>query len=353
MALIGEMQYLTIGGNTYSIPTSGGSTVSVTRTLTSGTKTATISVDGTSYDLYAPTPNAGTITSVKTTAGAHTTIDVSSGSASFNVPTKTSHLTNDSGFVTTDEKLKTTVAFNGTYFPLFGAATSTAETKYYSGNFRYSKTTSIDSLQLGQASSSSTSKGRLTLCSGPYYTYLDPPLYSTISANQTYTLPDKSGTIALTSDEIGASHIMVDSGYYTDSSVDIALDDLAGLFSYTHVIEFGGDGSSNTWNYRKWSDGTLECWARFYIDSMNINSTTGQLKYADVSLTTTQRTYPVAFTNWPTVTVSGNVTDANGWVVMNNTNYSKTQIGTMVAYSSASRTGVGVTVNVYAIGKWK
>lgn len=200
MALIGEMQYLTIGGNTYSIPTSGGSTVSVTRTLTSGTKTATISVDGTSYDLYAPTPNAGTITSVKTTAGAHTTIDVSSGSASFNVPTKTSHLTNDSGFVTTDEKLKTTVAFNGTYFPLFGAATSTAETKYYSGNFRYSKTTSIDSLQLGQASSSSTSKGRLTLCSGPYYTYLDPPLYSTISANQTYTLPASSGTIALTSD---------------------------------------------------------------------------------------------------------------------------------------------------------
>lgn len=46
------------------------------------------------------TNNAGTITKVKTTAGAHTTIDVSSGTASFNVPTKTSHLTNDSGFLT-------------------------------------------------------------------------------------------------------------------------------------------------------------------------------------------------------------------------------------------------------------
>ena len=215
MALIGEMQYLTIGGSTYSIPT--GTTVEVERNLTSGTKSATIKVDGTSYDLYAPTPNAGTvtsvrvqatspvqsststaqssslnttislangygdtknpygtktknyvlagpttgndaaptfralvaadipdlsgtyltsytetdpvysasaasgitssdisnwnsktsntgtITSVKTTAGAHTTINVSSGAANFNVPTATSHLTNDSGFITTSD----------------------------------------------------------------------------------------------------------------------------------------------------------------------------------------------------------------------------------------------------------
>lgn len=131
------------------------------------------------------------------------------------------------------------------------------------------------------------------------------------------------------------------------------LNKLKELADRPYIVAESGTGASNTWNYRKWSDGTLECWARFYVDSMNINSTTGQLKYANVSLTTTQRTYPVAFISWPTVTVSGNVTDANGWVVMNNTNYSKTQIGTMVAYSSASRTGVGVTVNVYAIGRWK
>lgn len=42
------------------------------------------------------TDNTGTITGVQTTAGAHTTVNVSSGKASFNVPTKTSHLTNDS-----------------------------------------------------------------------------------------------------------------------------------------------------------------------------------------------------------------------------------------------------------------
>lgn len=42
----------------------------------------------------------GTITRVKTTSGTHTAIDVTSGAAEFNVPTKTSHLTNDSGFLT-------------------------------------------------------------------------------------------------------------------------------------------------------------------------------------------------------------------------------------------------------------
>lgn len=48
------------------------------------------------------TSNIGTITSVKTTAGTHSAINVTSGSVSFNVPTKTSHLTNDSGFITTE-----------------------------------------------------------------------------------------------------------------------------------------------------------------------------------------------------------------------------------------------------------
>lgn len=63
-----------------------------------------LTVDGTTYDIVdntsGYTTNTGTITKVQTTAGAHTTINVSSGAANFNVPTKTSHLTNDSGFIT-------------------------------------------------------------------------------------------------------------------------------------------------------------------------------------------------------------------------------------------------------------
>ena len=65
--------------------------------------------NGTTYNIKDSisgyTTNTGTITQVKTTAGAHTTINVSSGAATFNVPTKTSHLTNDSGFLTSHQTL--------------------------------------------------------------------------------------------------------------------------------------------------------------------------------------------------------------------------------------------------------
>ena len=56
------------------------------------------------------TNNIGTITKVTTSAGAHSTINISSGAVSFNVPTKTSHLTNDSGFLT----LATLPIYDGT-----------------------------------------------------------------------------------------------------------------------------------------------------------------------------------------------------------------------------------------------
>ena len=44
--------------------------------------------------------NTTYVSTITTTAGAHTAISSKSGAVSFNVPTKTSHLTNDSGFIT-------------------------------------------------------------------------------------------------------------------------------------------------------------------------------------------------------------------------------------------------------------
>lgn len=73
--------------------------------------------NGSTYDIKdntsGYTSNTGTITSVKTTAGAHTAINVSSGAAEFNVPTKTSHLTNDSGFLTSSD-LASVLTYKGT-----------------------------------------------------------------------------------------------------------------------------------------------------------------------------------------------------------------------------------------------
>ena len=118
------------------------------------------------------------------------------------------------------------------------------------------------------------------------------------------------------------------------------------------VVDELNTSEPNVWNYRKWDSGTLECWARFYTNSMNVSGTTGSLKFAAFSIS--NRNYPVAFVgNYPTVTVSGNVTNGNGWCVMNNTNYSLTQMGGIFVYAPTALTGVGVAVNVYAIGRWK
>lgn len=118
------------------------------------------------------------------------------------------------------------------------------------------------------------------------------------------------------------------------------------------VVDELNTSEPNVWNYRKWDSGTLECWARFYTNSMNVSGTTGSLRFAAFSIS--NRNYPIAFVgNYPTVTVSGNVTNGNGWAVMNNTNYSLTQMGGIYVYAPTALTGVGVAVNVYAIGRWK
>ena len=137
-------------------------------------------------------------------------------------------------------------------------------------------------------------------------------------------------------DALGISN--TSSGTKESNAVDFVVDELC-------------TSENNVWNYRKWDSGVLECWARFYINSMNISSTSGQLKYATVTIV--DRNYPIAFATYPTVTVDGNVTNGNGWVVMNNTNYSATQVGGLYAYAPTTQTGVGVTVNIHAIGRWK
>lgn len=82
----------------------GKSTVSLNRKTTSGTNIADLTINGTTTQLYAPTGGGGggTITEVKTTAGTHQTIDVTSGTAQFAVPTDTNHLTNGAGFISTE-----------------------------------------------------------------------------------------------------------------------------------------------------------------------------------------------------------------------------------------------------------
>lgn len=178
------------------------------------------------------TANIGTITSVTTTAGTHSTISVSSGAVSFNVPTKTSHLTNDSGYITTDsdEKLKIeevedSTSTTYTYYPILGRSTTTTGIRqidtdgfqYYNRNGTASAD-GIAQLTIGNATASGTAgnkSGSINLYGSTSYAGLIKA--GALTAARTYTFPDKSGTVALTSDITGGN-------YTATSPIDITDD---------------------------------------------------------------------------------------------------------------------------------
>ena len=237
MALIGTMKYLTIGDKTYGIEgeqlsiasasTLGGIKVgsglsidSTTGVLsTSITETDPVFAASTAAGITATdisnwnskTSNTGTITSVKTTAGAHTTINVSSGAANFNVPTATSHLTNDSGFITsfTDVNVTNTAVTAATTYYLTGSTSSSTATgglskhaaikAYVTANSGTGGSARVD---LGNTTATTSAGGkegiiRLYGTSATYYVDIKA---GAPSANRTITLPNKTGTVALTDD---------------------------------------------------------------------------------------------------------------------------------------------------------
>lgn len=148
--------------------------------------------DGSKY-LYSTTPTAGdSSTKVATTAFVNSAI-----------PTKVSDLTNDSGFVTTDEKVATAVTTNSTtYYPTLGTDTTSAETKYYDKKgIQYTASSSEGWLQLGNttATSDGGKKGCLTIYSSNTKG-VDIYANSSLSSNIEVKFPASSGTLALTSD---------------------------------------------------------------------------------------------------------------------------------------------------------
>ena len=94
----------------------------------------------------------------------------------------------------TDEKLKTEqqAAFDA-YFPVLGNDNSTASTKFYNPYFRFSYDSNWAYLEVGD----NNKTGMLQFGRGSYHNSL---FTESLTANRQIKLPDKDGTIALTSD---------------------------------------------------------------------------------------------------------------------------------------------------------
>lgn len=276
MAVIGEMRQLTIGGKTYTIPTYslpiasssvlGG--IKVGSGLSIDPSTGTLTATGTSITIdtamsdsstnavqnkviksYADgliaaldggtigTPGAGkTLTALSQTNGqvsaTFSNISITKSQVS-DFPTKVSAFTNDSGYITsyTDEKLKWTASTSSnTYYPLQStstATTSTANTLNSVSFYQYYNTAGgYRRFILGNTTAYTSTGGaygtiRLYGTGATYYGDLNPGTIgaNSLTANRTWTLPNATGTIALTADiptvPTNVSAFTNDAGYLT------------------------------------------------------------------------------------------------------------------------------------------
>ena len=184
----------------------------------------------TSYTETDPTVPAWAKASSKPT---YTASEVGALPDSTVIPTKVSELTNDSGYITsyTDEKLKWTASTSSnTYYPLQStstATTSTANTLNSVSFYQYYNTAGgYRRFILGNTTAYTSTGGaygtiRLYGTGATYYGDLNPGTIgaNSLTANRTWTLPNATGTIALTTDiptvPTNVSAFTNDAGYLT------------------------------------------------------------------------------------------------------------------------------------------
>ena len=177
-----------------------------------------------------PTVNDATLTIQKngTTVETFTANSATAKTANIAVPTKTSDLTNDSGFVTTDEKVtgqtQNPSSITGYSVPFIG---TTNQKPYINDGFRYntregtSSQVGYGNIDLGNNKSSGTAGNK----AGTLSIYSQKSGYVALRAKENSTsaraiyFPDNSGTVALVEDFSTASvNYATSAGSATDST---------------------------------------------------------------------------------------------------------------------------------------
>lgn len=100
-------------------------------------------------------------------------------------------------------------------------------------------------------------------------------------------------------------------------------------------------GTSGIWTYRKWSDGTAECWGR-YGKTINGNSTDA----------TTYISYPFSFTQSPYAIVATSAGGVNSYLVRqlsDGSDASRLRLFFANTYSSATT----ISAQIYVVGRWE
>ena len=398
-----------------ALPTSGG-TIALTSQIPTvsypvtsvNTKTGAVSLSAS--DVGALASSTTYVSTVSTTAGTHSAISNKSGAVSFNVPTKTSHLTNDSNFVTssgvtsiattspisggtitgtgtishatsgvgdgvttagfykfkydtyghvtgvssvtasditglitipvnTDYQLQVSeVGSSNTYYPIVGNGTTAQSREYDTTGWVYSATNGTTSaagnatITLGNnktATTTNNKQGKIVLYGSTAYAHT---IQGAPTAARTITLPNATGTVALTSDIPTVPTITLNGSATTSPSF------------------YAPTGAGTSGQYLKSSGSGAPTWANFpTIPSVTLNgsASTSPSFYAPTGAGTSGQYLKSSgsgaptWTNFPTIpsiTLNGSSSTSPSF-------YAPTGAGTSGQYLKSSGSGAPTWTN--------
>lgn len=139
----------------------------------------------------------------------------------------------------------------------------------------------------------------------------------------------------------------------TALSGKVYLHQYEGAVESDYVIE---EGVSNGWTFRKWQSGLAECWGRFKIEDVLINT-----KYLDSSLFYTKgglvglpTKYPITFTSTPheLATLSGGTTFIT-WLGVTKTNTKSAPAKYYLMTGTTMTNQENFYINIDVKGRWK
>ena len=108
------------------------------------------------------------------------------------------------------------------------------------------------------------------------------------------------------------------------------------------------------WTYRKWTDGTAECWRNLTIDNVNISTSSAGGWYGSGNLESTNLTFPFTFKELPSVTVSTMPTGTSWAIVFpGSTAGSTTQTGSFQLLGTSSTTAKSYILSYQVKGRWE
>lgn len=108
-------------------------------------------------------------------------------------------------------------------------------------------------------------------------------------------------------------------------------------------------GTSSNWTYKKYNDGTLECWWEANPGSYTCGTARGNM-YAGGWI---QYNFPVAFTGTPTVTASAMLTTDSYVVLAQTSAATSASVKVRIVAGSSISSNNNYTIHIHAIGKWQ